>query len=138
MQNISSILKCILKIHQILWTHELNGRAHFWPCPPKNHQRELLAFMNLHQHGKKLAHFIYSVLESGDQTGHAHFWPCQPKPFLSTFNLCEFILIWKKSDIFIDLVWRYGWWKYPTIWLAQNILAHISQTKIFPNVVVAL
>ena len=93
MQNISSILKCILKIHQILWTHELNGRAHFWPCPPKNHQRELLVFMNLHQHGKKLAHFIYSVLESGDQTGHAHFWPCQPKPFLSTFNLCEFILI---------------------------------------------
>ena len=31
------------------------------------------------------------------------------------------------------LFWRHGWLKNPAIWLAENILAHISRTKIFPN-----
>ena len=31
----------------------------------------------------------------------------------------------------IDLFWRYCWLKNPAIWLAENILAHISWTKIF-------
>ena len=26
----------ILKIQQILGSHELKGHCHFWPCPPKN------------------------------------------------------------------------------------------------------
>ena len=34
---------------------------------------------------------------------------------------------------FIDLFWRYGLLKNPTIWLAEKILAHISGTKIFPR-----
>ena len=41
-----------------------------------------------------------------------------------------FIII---SGYFIDLSWRCGWLKNPAIWLAENILAHISGTKIFPN-----
>ena len=33
-QKISSIHKLILKIQQILGSHELHGHAHFSPCPP--------------------------------------------------------------------------------------------------------
>ena len=29
----------------------------------------------------------------------------------------------------MDLFWRYGWLKNPAIWLAENILVHISVTK---------
>ena len=34
-----------------------------------------------------------------------------PKIFWSTFNLCEFVSICKKSGYYIDLFWRYGWLK---------------------------
>ena len=37
MQKISSIHKLILKIQQILGSHELNDHAHFWLQPPQNH-----------------------------------------------------------------------------------------------------
>ena len=59
---------------------------------------------------------------------HAHH-----KTFWSTFNLREFVSTCKKSGYFINLFWRYGWLKNPAIWLAENILAHISEQKIFPN-----
>ena len=36
-KKISSIHKLILKIRQILWSHELNGHSHFWSFPPKNY-----------------------------------------------------------------------------------------------------
>ena len=39
----------------------------------------------------------------------------------------------QKSGYFSDLFWKYGWLKNPAIWLAENILAHISGTKIFSN-----
>ena len=39
----------------------------------------------------------------------------------------------QKSGYFIDLFWRYGWLKNPAIGLAENILAHISGMKIFPD-----
>ena len=74
---------------------------------------------------------IQSILESCDQTGHAHFWLCSPKHFSSTFILCECISTSKKSDCFIDLLWRYDWLKNPTMWLAKNILVQISGTKVF-------
>ena len=35
-QKISSIHKLILKIQQVLGSHELEGHGHFGPCPPKN------------------------------------------------------------------------------------------------------
>ena len=38
-----------------------------------------------------------------------------------------------KSGYFIDLIWRYGWLKNPAIWLSVNILGHIYETKILPN-----
>ena len=39
----------------------------------------------------------------------------------------------KKAGYFIDFFWRYGWLKNTAIWLAENILTHISETKISPN-----
>ena len=68
---------------------------------------------------------------SCDQTGHTHFWPHTPKKFLINFNLCKFVSTCKKPSI--NLFWRYGWLKNPAIWLAENILANISGTKIVPN-----
>ena len=59
---------------------------------------------------------------------HAH-----PRKFLSTFNYYQLVSTCKNSGYFIDLFWRYGWLKNPTIWLAENILAHISGTKNCPN-----
>ena len=32
----------------------------------------------------------------------------------------------QKSGYFIYLFWRYGWLKNPAVWLAEDILAHIS------------
>ena len=88
---------------------------------------------------KKSVHFINSVLRYSQFqipvarlatpiSDHAH-----PKTFWLTFNLCEFVSTCKKSGYFTDLL-RYGWLKNPAIWLAKNILAHISGTKIFPNI----
>ena len=56
-----------------------------------------------------------------------------PKHFWSTFNIFELVSTWKKSGYFINLFRRYGWLKNLAIWLAEEILAHISGTKIFPN-----
>ena len=58
---------------------------------------------------------IKPILKSIDQTGH---------------NLSKFVLTWKKSGCFIDLLWRYGWQKNNAIWFAENILAHISGRNI--------
>ena len=49
----------------------------------------------------------------------------------SAFNLCEFVPTCKKSGYLTDFFWRYGWLKNPAFWLAENILAHISGTKIW-------
>ena len=81
---------------------------------------------------KKSFHFINSFLRYSQLatpiSGHAH-----PNIFWSTFNLCKFVSTCKKSGYFIDLFWRYGWLKNPAIWLTENILAHISEAKIFLN-----
>ena len=121
MQNISLIHKLI---QQILGSHELNDHAHFWMSPPKNHWNNfLLSWICTTM--QKISSFyqfileIQSVLESRDQTGYTH--------------LCEFISTSKKSGYFIDLFWRSSWLENPAIWLAENILAHISGTKIFQN-----
>ena len=77
---------------------------------------------------KKSFHFINSFLRYSQLatpiSGHTH-----PNIFWSTFNLCKFVSTCKKSGYFINLFWRYGWLKNPAIWLAENILAHISGTK---------
>ena len=135
MQKVSSIHKLI---QQILGSHELNDYTHFWPGPPKNHWNNfLLSWICTTM--QKISSFhrfvleIQPIFESRDQTGHNHFWPRPSKIFWSTFNLCEFVSTCKISRYFTDLFWRYGWLNNPAIWLAENILAHISGTRIFPN-----
>ena len=135
MQKISSIHKLI---QQILAYHELNDHTHFWPRPPKNHWNNfLLSWICTTM--QKISSFhqfileIQPILESRDQTGHTHSGHANPKFFWSTFNSYEFASTYKKSGYFIDLFWRYGWLKNPAIWLAENILVHISGTRIFPN-----
>ena len=101
--------------------------------------KQLLAFLNLHQHAKN--QFFLSVhsrdtvyfRDPWDQTGHTHIWPCPTKRFRSTFNYHEFVSTLKKSDFFIDLLWRYRWFKNLTIWLTESILAYISETRVFSN-----
>ena len=132
MQKISSIHKLI---QQILGSHELNDHAHFWPCPPKNHWNNfLLSWICTTM--QKISSFyqfileIQSILEFRDQTGHTHFWPRPSKNFWSIYvNLYQHA----KSGYFSDLFWRFGWLKNAAIWVAENILAHISGTRIFPN-----
>ena len=51
--------------------------------------------------------------------------------FHSTFNFNEFVSTCKISDFFIILFYSYSWFKIPAIWLARNILVHISETKTF-------
>ena len=52
---------------------------------------QILAFLNLYQHAKKISLFhlfffeIPSILESHDQTSHTYFWPCPPKELLTSF-----------------------------------------------------
>ena len=105
---------------RVSWSKWLNP---FLTTPTQKSVKSLLSFLNLQQQTKN--QFILSihswdtVLESRDQTGYTH--------------LCEFISTSKKSGYFIDLFWRSGWLENPAIWLAENILAHISGTKIFQN-----
>ena len=51
----------------------------------------------------------------------------------SPFNLCEFVSTYKKSGYFILLFLKYRWLKNLPFWLTENILTHITETKIFPN-----
>ena len=69
-------------------------------------------------------------------------WPDWRHPFLimPTQKFFSQFLIYvnryqhaKKAGYFTNLFWRYSWLKNPATWLAENILAHISETKIFPN-----
>ena len=60
-----------------------------------------------------------------DQTHLKFFW--------WTFNLFEFVSTCEKPGYFICFFWRYGWLKNSAIWMAENILANISRTKIFPK-----
>ena len=77
---------------------------------------------------------IKSILESCNQAGHTHLWPCPPQFFDQLLIYVNLSQHGKKSGYFIDLFWGYGRLKNPGIWLAENILTHISGTKIFANV----
>ena len=134
-QKISSIHKLI---HHILGSHELNDLTHLWPDPPKDHWNNL-AFLNLHQDAKN--QFIPSI-QAWNTACFRVPWPDWSHPFLTKpiQKLFDQLLIHvnlyqhaKNSGYCTDLFWRYGWLKNPTIWLAENILAHISGTRIFPN-----
>ena len=116
MQKVSSIHKLI---QQILVSHELIDYTQFWPGPPKNHWNNfLLSWICTTM--QKISSFhqfileIQPILESRDQTGHTH-------------------LAMPKIRLFHWFVLRYNWLENPAIWLAENILACISWTKISPN-----
>ena len=74
---------------------------------------------------------IRSILESRDQIGYTPFlsYNVQPKHFWSTFDFCDFVSRCKELHCFIDLLWKNGWFKSPGIWLAETILAYISETR---------
>ena len=138
MQKISSIHTLTFKIQQSLVSCKLSGQTYFWPHLLKNQWHDFkLSWICTSMQKITLFHpFIFevqSILESHDQTSHTHFWPHPPKNFWSNFNLCEFVSTCKKPGYFTDLFWRYGWLNNPAIWLADNILAYISGTKLFPN-----
>ena len=95
-----------------------------------------LIFVILYQHAKKKTVHIFLLFILQIQTTRLVmpiFNNVHPKNFQSTFNLCELLSTCKKSGYFVELFWRYNWLKNPTIWLGENILAHISGTKIFSN-----
>ena len=116
MHKISSIHKAILKIQQILGSHELNGHAWFLPMPTQKSSKYVLAFLNLHQHVKN--QFVASIL-SWDTVNFEVLWPdwplifdyAHPKILWLLLNLCKFVSTWKKSGYSIDLFWRFGWLK---------------------------
>ena len=87
MQKISSIHKLI---QQILGSHELTDRAHFWPGTPKNHWNSFKLYW-ICTSKQKISSFhwfildIQPILESCDQAGHTHFCPCIAKKMLINF-----------------------------------------------------
>ena len=129
------------------WTHSANFWVSWtkWPIFDQAHPKIIEITFWLPEFApacKKSVHSIYSILRYSQFqspltrlattiSDNAH-----PKIFWSTFNLCEFVSTWKKLSYFIDLSWRYGWLKNPTIWLAENILTHISGTRIFPKYII--
>ena len=126
------------KISSILGSRELNGHAHFWPCPLKNHWNSFYHSWHCTSMPKITSFHqfileIQSTLDSCDQASHTHLWPCTPSFFWSPLNLCEFVSTCKKSGYLIDWFWRYGWLKNLAVWLTDKILAHISETKNFIN-----
>ena len=100
--------------------------------------KQILAFLNLHQHLKNL--FIPSV-HSWDRISFRNLWPDWPHPFLTMFtqNIFHQLLIYinlyqnAKIKLFIDLFLRYGWLKNPAVWLAETFWP-ISQEKKFPQI----
>ena len=127
-------------------THSVDFRVSCtkWPClfltTATQKSLKTFNFPEFHQHAKN--QFISSI-HSWDTFNFWVMWPdwshpllitLTPQIFWSTFNLCEFVSTCKKSGYLIDVLWSYGWLKNYTISLAENILAHISRTKIFSNV----
>ena len=112
--RISSIHEFILKMQQILGSHELQDHCNSWPCPPLKSFNQLLAFFNLYQDPKN--QFIPSV-HFWDTVNFRVLWPDWPHPFfdhvnpinfLSTFNLCESVSTCTKSVYSIWSFFRYS------------------------------
>ena len=114
----------ILKIQQILGSCKLNKWPHLFLATSTQKSSEIIVSFCFIP--SILFWEMQSILESRDQTCHKHFW--------SFFDLCGFLSTCKKTGYFTDSFWRYGSLKNSAIWLAENILAHISGTKGFPGI----
>ena len=74
---------------------------------------------------------IQQILECHDQTVHDHSWPCQPKNFISFYQILIYMNLYqyaKNEAISLIHSEKYGRLKNSAIWLAENILPHISGT----------
>ena len=104
-QKFSSIHKFILKMKQILGSHELTGHGHFWPRPPKNDWIKF-SFPELAPACKKSVNSICSFLRYSQfyspmtRLATLIFDHAQPKDFRSTFNLCKFVSTCRKIRLF--------------------------------------
>ena len=116
-----------------------------WPSPilitstPKS-LKLLSAFLNLYEHAKN--QFIPST-NSWDKVNFIVLWPGWPHPPLTMttpeffdqlliyVNLCQCV---KNQAISLICSGKNGWLKNPAIWLAENMSAHVSGTKIFSNI----
>ena len=93
---------------------------------------QLLAFLNCTSKQKSLFNPSIHSWDKSNQTGHTHFSACPHKKFFD--QLLIYVNLYQNAkNQAINFFWRYGWLKYDKIWLAENILGHISETKIFPN-----
>ena len=113
----------------------------FWQRPPKTYWNNFQhSFLNVHQHAK--SQFILSI-HSWQTVNIKILWTNWPHPFwiMSIPNfLINFYFMWICINIekkqWFQFQWFvleiHGWLKYPGIWFSENIVAHISETKIFP------
>ena len=119
-------------IQQVLDSDEPNGHTQFWPPPPKAHWNNWICTSM-----QNISSFDLFILEVQSfqrpmtRLAKPIFDHTRPQIFWSTFNLCELVSTCKNQVI--SLFWRYGWLKNPAIWLAENILGHLSGKKNFPN-----
>ena len=86
-QKISSIYKLILKIKQVLASHELNGYTHFWPSPPKKPLGQLLAFPNLDQDANNQ---LIPSIHYWDTVNFRVLWTDCPHSFLTMLQPKKF------------------------------------------------
>ena len=128
MQKISWIHKLILSIQLILGSYKLH-HVHFWPFPIINitfSSPEFAAACKISVHS--INSFLrYSQFQTRLTT--PIFDHVLPKNFWSTFMWPRINM--QKIRLFYLFLVKIWWIKTPAIWLAENILAHISGTKVF-------
>ena len=130
----------------------ISSTKRLWPFLTTTTQKSLnqvLAFLNLYQHAKKISLFsllifeIQSILESRNQIAHTHFWACPTK----IFSITECLHSFKCPNISFScgkafggtIRWLYTsssswWWKakesYVTIHCGNKIYHNL---KTLPN-----
>ena len=115
-----------------------------------------LTFDNAHSKIIEIALRFLEIEPACNFTPSIHFWntvtfrvlwlnwlwlhPLLTIPNQKNFNQClSYVNLYQHpknhtiSQIFF-FFWRYSWLKNSAIWLAENILAYISRTKIFQNI----
>ena len=132
-KKLSSIHKLIFKIQQILGFNEMVvpifDQAHpkiieiNFSCPKYTPMHAKISFSHV------FILEILLILKCHDQTDHTQFWSCSSKK-----SLIKLVML---ICINIQKIRLFQWFVVEMIdqkiWLVENILAHISWTKILPN-----
>ena len=139
MQKISPIHWFILEM-QILESQDLKDHAHFLSPPSKNYQLNFWLSWIFFQYIK---HQFNPLIPFWDTANFSIIRPEWPHPFLTMatpiffnqpFNFHYSLSTCKKNQAFSSFVFlRYSQFKNAAIWLAKNILAHISGTRSFQS-----